>query len=446
MSATARLVALVVAVAAMAAGAPAAGAATVVAGERIDRRLLELTVRTPALAVPTKVRVLLPDGYGRKPRRRYPVLYLLHGAGDDRTAWTRSGDAERTTAGRPLIVVMPDGGRGGWYTDWYNAGRGGPPAWETLHVRELIRLVDRRFRTVAARRGRAIAGLSMGGFGAFSYAARHPDLFTAAASFSGGLDLNLELLGQPAGRIAVDATAAMDGGDASSVFGDFAAANIRWRGHNPPDLAVNLRGVALAMHSGDGRPGGPLGGDELDIVELGTHEMSARLHDRLARLRIPHVWDDHGPGSHTWPYWARDLRETVGPLMRRFARPPAPRRTVTLTSVERSFTAFGWHVALRRPNVEFATLRRAGRRGFALTGSGRAVVTTPAHHRPGSRHVVRIARGDAVTTRRIAADGAGRLRVALRLAPANRADQGSPAAQAGGTWHRATAAVRIARR
>ena len=103
------------------------------------------------------------------------------------------------TAGQPLIVVMPDGGRGGWYSNWHNGGRGGPPAWESYHIGQLIPLVDRRFRTVAARRGRAIAGLSMGGFGAFSYAARHPDLFTAAASFSGGLDLNLQLYGQAAG-------------------------------------------------------------------------------------------------------------------------------------------------------------------------------------------------------------------------------------------------------
>ena len=145
-----------------AASAATAGGVRVVASQRIDARLLELTVRTPALAAATKVRVLLPAGYAAAQHRRYPVLYLLHGASGSYRDWTRSGEVERLTAGKPLIVVMPDGGRGGWYTNWYNGGKAGAPAWETYHVDELIPLVDRRFRTLPVRRGRAIAGLSMG--------------------------------------------------------------------------------------------------------------------------------------------------------------------------------------------------------------------------------------------------------------------------------------------
>jgi S-formylglutathione hydrolase FrmB len=339
------------------------------------------------------------------------VLYLLHGAGDDFTAWTRSGDAQRTTAGLPLIVVMPDGGRGGWYTDWRNGGRGGPPRWETYHVDGLIGLVDRRFRTVAARRGRAIAGLSMGGFGALSYAARHPDRFTAAASFSGGVDLTFQLAGQPAARIAVDATSAQDGGAAGAVFGDYETERVRWRGHNPLDLARNLRGLRLELHSGNGQPGGPFGGAALDIVELATHGMSARVARRLQRLGIPRVWDDHGPGSHTWPYWARDLRETVPRLMRRFADPVAPPARMWHTSTERAYGAYGWRVALRRDAVAFSTLGAADRRGFALTGTGRATVVTPPHHRARGRYRVRVG-GDARVLR---ADRRGRLRIAVPL-------------------------------
>ena len=67
--------------------------ASVVATKQIDGRLLELTVSTPALASDTKVRVLLPTGYTGPERRRYPVLYLLHGAGDNYSGWTRSGDS-----------------------------------------------------------------------------------------------------------------------------------------------------------------------------------------------------------------------------------------------------------------------------------------------------------------------------------------------------------------
>ena len=158
------------------------------------------------------------------------------------------------------------------------------------------------------------------------------------------------------------------------------------------------------------------------------------------------MWDDYGAGTHTWPYWARDLRQTLPSLLRRFAHPvPAPRR-VTYTSTEAAYAVYGWRVAVRRPDVEFSTLRGAGPRGFALTGSGRATVTTPARYRPGAAVAVRIARGGAATTRRLAADRAGRLRIALRLAPGNRFDEGSPGAAAAGPRHRATVRVRLAPR
>ncbi len=423
---------------------PASGrAVSVVAARRLDARLLELTVRTPALASPTKVRVLLPAGYSSAARRRYPVVYLLHGAGGDETDWTSLGGVEQATAAMPLIVVMPDGGRGGWYANWFNGGRGGPPAWETWHTSQLIRLVDGRFRTVAARRGRAIAGLSMGGFGALSYAARHPDRFAAAASFSGGVDLNLRLQGLDAGRIAVEATAAQDGGRPGSVFGDFDTQHIRWRGHDPPDVAANLRGLELGLYTGNGQPGGPLGGPSgLDLIELGAHNMSVVVHRRLERLGIRHVWDDYGKGSHTWPYWARDLRQTPPWIMRRFAHPVPPPARVTYTSTEPAYEDFGWHVAIRRPNVEFSTLGRACRGGFSLSGSGTAVVTTPPAYRPGARLRLRVRHGRLVTSRHARADARGRLRLVLRLAPVNRRDAGAPWAPE--TGHRQTVRVAIA--
>src|SRR4051794_37734841 len=165
---------------------------TVVSTRQLTPRLTELTLRTPALATDTVLRVLLPDGYAASPVRRYPVLYLLHGCCDfdvrGSQAWTTHGEAEKATAGLPLIVVMPDAGAGGFYSDWFNGGAGGPPKWETYHINQLIPFVDKRYRTVATREGRAVTGLSMGGFGAMSYASRHPDLFVAAASFSGAVD------------------------------------------------------------------------------------------------------------------------------------------------------------------------------------------------------------------------------------------------------------------
>jgi S-formylglutathione hydrolase FrmB len=185
--------ALLTLAAVLAAAAPAAAAndPQLLNTEQLSPRLQELTFRTPELATPTKVRILLPAAYASSPKRSYPVLYLLHGATGDQTDWTTQGDAVALTAKLPLIVVMPAGGRGGFYTNWFNNGKGGLPRWEDWHIKRLIPYVDSHYRTRATRSQRALAGLSMGGFGTFSYAARHPDLFTAALSMSGAVDTAL---------------------------------------------------------------------------------------------------------------------------------------------------------------------------------------------------------------------------------------------------------------
>ena len=69
-------------------------------------------------------------GFDSEPDRTWPELYLLHGAWDDYTSWTRETDVADLTADTDLLVVMPEAGESGWYPDWWNFGKGGPPAWE----------------------------------------------------------------------------------------------------------------------------------------------------------------------------------------------------------------------------------------------------------------------------------------------------------------------------
>jgi S-formylglutathione hydrolase FrmB len=139
------------------------GALTLISTHQLDPRLQELTFSTPVLTGDTDVRVLLPAGYATS-TQRYPVLYLLNGTLGNETDWTVQGDAEAATAGLPLIVVMPSGGAGGFYTNWYNGGAGGPPEYETYHIDELLPWIDEHFRTLPTRSERGIAGVSMGGF------------------------------------------------------------------------------------------------------------------------------------------------------------------------------------------------------------------------------------------------------------------------------------------
>jgi diacylglycerol O-acyltransferase / trehalose O-mycolyltransferase len=123
------------------------------------------------------VRLITPVGWSRE--RPRPVIYLLHGCCDTYDSWTRETDVETLPQLRDVLVVTPEAGDVGFYSDWLRG-----PAWETFHLEELRALLERDY---GAGTRRAIAGLSMGGLGAMGYAARHPGMFGAAASFSGVL-------------------------------------------------------------------------------------------------------------------------------------------------------------------------------------------------------------------------------------------------------------------
>jgi S-formylglutathione hydrolase FrmB len=283
--------------------------------QELSPRLTQLRVYSPALAHDASVRILTPDGFNPD-RDHLPVLWLLHGGFGSSADWTTVGDAEALTAHVPMIVVMPDGGTGGWYTDWWRGTSEGPQRWETFHLDELRPFIEARYQTRTDRDGRAIAGLSMGGFGAMSYAARSPDLFGFAASFSGAVDLL-----HPGITAVVTISPLAHQGLPGDVFGLPLLEQPRWREHNPVDLAANLRSVEIQLRTGNGQPGGPHGGS-LDPQEMGVSQATATLHARLDALAIPHLYVDYGPGAHTWPYWRDDLAATLPGIAAFFARAP----------------------------------------------------------------------------------------------------------------------------
>ena len=395
---------------------------------QLSARLVELTMRTPALPTETKVRVLLPTGYASS-SRRYPVLYLLNGGGGSYLDWTESGGAEKLTAGYPVIVVMPDGGTGGNYTDWYGTdGNGFTPRWETFHIGQLLPWVDRHFRTLATRDQRAIAGLSMGGNGTLHYAARHPDLFVAAASFSGANDVF-----DPVMRPITETTGISEGCLPGAVFGPSVTEELRWRAFNPVDLASNLRGVWVSLAFGNGQPGGPDGSTGVDVIEQSVHNGNVKVHEQLVAAGIPHVYDDYGPGAHNWFYWTRDLSQALPRLMAVFAEHRTPPAVVTHWSADPAYAVFGWNVRITRDVAEASRLVGASRRGFVLRGTGSAVVTTPALYRAGQQ--LRITVTDTRGTRITSADvgGDGRLAVRVELGASNPFQQYTVPAQLTGT-------------
>lgn len=335
-----------------------------------ESNLQTIALYSHTLGRVSRVNILLPEGYATN-RRRYPVLYLLHGFSNSYASWAADTDLVQFARPFPLIIVMPDGDDG-WYIDDANGG----PKWEDYHIHELIPYIDRHYRTIANRSGRAIAGLSMGGFGALSYAARHPDLFIAAASFSGALD--------------VERLPALGFGIAQA----FGLSNTWLRTANSPlELAANLAPLQLLyMATGTGKAG-PL--DGRDGQETGTVEAAlypgfvqtvAAFH--AAGLRpIVHIFS---PGTHSWPYWQRDLHQALPLIMVVLAHPHPPPATWSYTTGAASASIWGYTLAVARPpGVDgFVTIAGVRSGGFHLSGQGQVTVITAPRYRPGRTYQV----------------------------------------------------------
>lgn len=275
--------------------------ATVVKETRLDARTYDLTVSSPAIGGDVPVRLLVPPGWSPTANRTWPVLFLLQGCGDDYTSWTRETDVEELSASSDVLVVMPDGGRAGWYTDWWNGGRGGTPRWETFHTGELPRLIERDYRGGTAR---AVAGLSAGGTGAFGYAAKHPGMFRAAASYSGLL--STQFVGVPQ---FIYTTVLREGLDPYGPWGRESLVPAVWAAHNPKQLAANLRGTSLYMSFGNGFKG-VLDTEwwSYDPFETIVGTTSPDFVAQVRSLGIPITVNAYGGGTHTWKYWQRELR------------------------------------------------------------------------------------------------------------------------------------------
>jgi diacylglycerol O-acyltransferase/trehalose O-mycolyltransferase len=285
-------------------GASAAAAATVVGERWLDARTVDLTVRSPANGRDLPVRVLVPAGWSRTAARTWPVVYLLHGGNDDYTSWTRETDIEQLSAGTAALIVMPEAGRDANYTDWYRPD-GGPNAglWETFHLTEVWDVLRSGYRAGTTR---AVAGISSGGTGAMMYAGRHPGTFRYAAAYSAPLNLFDPLL-----RAVLYKTASDNGDDPGAMWGSPILQADNWRRHNPIDLVPNLRGTGIYLSSGStGLPGALDPNDFWSPVQFGEIVVGANTNlmaRRLSAALIPATVNVYLNGTHSWPYWQREL-------------------------------------------------------------------------------------------------------------------------------------------
>ncbi len=227
-------------------------------------------VRIPSAAMQRDLPalVVLPDSYAGS-TTRYPVVYLLHGAGGDCRGWVEATDVESLSDRYQFLIVCPQG-----EMSWYFDSPLEPQVrFETHVAKEVVAFVDQGFRTIPARAGRAITGLSMGGHGALFLALRHREAFGAAGSMSGGVDIRPFPTGWELNR----------------RLGDQKAHAENWERHTVINVVDTLRPGELAL-----------------IIDCGTadffYPVNRQLHEKLLRLRIGHDYIER-PGAHDWNYW-----------------------------------------------------------------------------------------------------------------------------------------------
>ena len=395
-----------------------------------DPRIHDVTFRSAALNGTVHSDVLLPAGYDATGATRYPVLFLLHGHGGHYTDWVNHG-VEGIVGDRPVIVVMPDGGYDGFYSDWYGTDLDGhtpnpPPAWETFHLDELLPWVDQHYPTVGTRAGRGVAGLSMGGFGSTSYPARHPDLFVAAGAFSGAVDTDLYY---PVANVAEPVASNLPDQKPpdNCIWGDGLTQDVIWRDHDPTELARNFRGVSLYQASGNGLPGrydnpaSPNPG--ADLTELGIWQMNQQFDQALTAAGIAHRTDFYGNGTHNWPYWLDDLRAFLPQMEAAFAGPaPAPPAvTFNFESARAPFSVWEWTFTPHRDVTEMTYLTDVGAGGLTAAGSGVLHVDTGSLYTPGA--VYQVTGTNTAGPPFVTADAGGRLHFDIDLGPSHETQQ-----------------------
>ena len=233
------------------------------------------TLRIPSAAMHKTLSavIILPDGY-QNSDQAFPVVYLLHGYSGSYKDWPAHIDLRPLADRYGFILVCPEGGYDSWYLD---SPVDSTSRFETYITKEVISFIDTHYRTVRKKSGRAITGLSMGGHGALYLALRHPQLFYAASSMSGGVDLTF--WPQKWGK--------------AKWLGPYQEFPQRWKQNSVVNMVNDFKTGRLAIMLDCG----------VDDFFINSNRM---LHQELLKAKVPHDYVER-PGKHTWAYWTNAL-------------------------------------------------------------------------------------------------------------------------------------------
>jgi S-formylglutathione hydrolase FrmB len=234
-------------------------------GQTVDT----MTVFSSKMNKEIKNLLILPKGYDKSSPNLYPVLYLLHGYGGKFFSWNDLSNLPEDASNHNLIIVCPTG-ENSWYWD---SPVNPKSQYETYVSKELVNYVDDNYNTLKSNKGRAIAGLSMGGHGSLWLAINHPDVFGACGSMSGGVDVR----------------PFQNDWDLKSYLGTYRDNKAVWDSHVVMEQLYKIAPGQLSI-----------------IIDCGFDDfffkVNEELHQRLLFNKIPHDYITR-PGGHNGKYW-----------------------------------------------------------------------------------------------------------------------------------------------
>lgn len=264
-----------------------------------QNEVIEASQNSRLMARKMDYRVILPFNYNRDKNKRFPVIYLLHGRTGNYKDWANLTKIEEYSVPYNFIIVMPDGGTNGWYSDSAITPN---DKYDSYFIRELIPEIEKKYRAAKNRQDRIVAGLSMGGYGAMKFGLKYPEKFIIAGSFSGAFDAVVKtekyphLVESVKGVFGEQGSPARTENDIFKMVSDASPEKIK----TFPFL----------------------------FIDCGTEDHQTQTNRDFVQLltdkKVPHEYRQM-PGEHNWKFWDSEIQEFLQAANNIISRQPLPK-------------------------------------------------------------------------------------------------------------------------